>query len=191
MTYQQGDSRALGVLARALGSTSRVTRLRAVSMLALVECDERIPWLEAACSDGDVAVAQTAHVVLSWIVNPPEPPWPQREDPAFDRLGGPSADEVSQSPFERVLRWKWEYVVEVWREDGLLIGAFLAPTCEEDDEHARRVALGQAILANAGAHGEEFDAGTAAAFIVGKRRLADDADTSDRRRRDTGHGQVS
>ena len=190
MTDREGDTRALGVLARALGSTSRVTRLRAVSMLALVECDQRIPWLETACSDADVAVAQTARVVLSWIVNPPKAPWPQREDPSFDRLGGPSADEVSQSPFERALRWKWEYVVEIWREDGLLIGAFLAPTCEEDDEHAKRIALGQAILANAGAHGEEFDAGTAAAFIVGKRRLVDGPDSPGRSRRDSGRGRA-
>lgn len=165
------DARALDVLERALESTSRITRLRAVSMLARVECARRTRWLEAACSDGDDAVAATARVVLSWIADPQQPPWPQREDPRFDRVAGPTADEVSQLAFDSALRWRWEYVVEVWRADGLLIGTFLAATCEEDDEHAKRIALGQAILANAGAKGESFDAGTAATFIVGKRRL--------------------
>lgn len=100
-----------------------------------------------------------------------EPPWPQREDPRFDRLPDAMAELTPWAP-EVALGWQWEYVVEVWRDDGLLVGAYLATTCEEDDEHARRIALGQAILANAGGKGDAFDAATAAAFIVGKRRLA-------------------
>ena len=77
-------------------------------------------------------------------------------------------------------------MVEIWREDGLLVGSYLVATCEENDEHAKRVALGQAILANAGGKGDEFDAATAASFIVGKRHLPGHSDARGRKRGDSG-----
>jgi hypothetical protein len=171
MTYREADSRALEVLARALQSTSWATRLRAVSMLSHVACEQRIGWLEAARADPHTSVSMSAIAVLAWIAEPEGAPWPDREDPSFDRLpdapcrGNPVLESGPGS------RWQWEYVVEIWRDDGLLIGCYVAMTCAEDDEHAKRIALGQAIIANAGGRGDSFDAGAAAAFIVGKRRL--------------------
>jgi len=171
MMSEEHDPRAIRVLARALRSTSRMTRLRAVSMLASINCNERTGWLEAACADPDAAVAQTALGVLAWVANPPEPPWPQREDPRYDRVAVPPGDVCPSTTPSGQSRWQWEYVVEVWRDDGLLLGSFVAATCADDDEHAKRIALGQAILANSSGRGDAFDAATAAAFIVAKRRL--------------------
>jgi hypothetical protein len=171
MVFEERDPRALRVLARALGSTSRVTRLRAVSMLANIDCRDRTEWLEAACSDADEGVAQTALGVLSWVAQPTDPPWPQREDPRFDRVAAPLDEAAPCVSTAAPSRWQWEYVVEVWRDDGLLLGSYVAATCDDDDEHAKRIALGQAILANSGGTGDAFDAATAAAFIVAKRRL--------------------
>lgn len=176
MSYTEGDSRALRVLARALGAAGRVTRLRAVSMLAHVACDNRVSWLETACTDSDASVAATARIVLSWVAEATTPQWPEREDPRFDPVVCTRAEQAVRSPREGPSRWQWEYVVEVWREDGLLVGVYFAATCQEDDEHARRIALGQAILENAGGRGDSFDAGTAASFIVGKRRLRGPSD---------------
>lgn len=188
MMFREQDPRALGVLARALHSTSRVTRLRAVAMLARVDCPDRLRWLEAACADGDEAVVATALGVLSWVVEPSEPTWPQREDPRFDRVAEPPAETVLRAATDSRSRWRWEYVVEVWREDGLLIGSYVAATCDEDDVHAKRIALGQAILANADGRGDAFDTGAAAAFIVAKRRLPGSLDPRDRGGRGSGRG---
>ena len=168
---EESDSRAVAVLERALSSTNRVTRLRAVAMLARFSCTQRADWLERALADIDAGVRDTAEAVISWTLEPRASAWPQREDPRFDRVaqlrepesdlrGGPAAGH------------QWEYVVEIWREDGLLVGAFLASTCEEDDEHARRIALGQAILASVGPGGDAFEPRSAAAFIVAKRRAS-------------------
>ena len=173
--YSESDSRVLKVLDFALRSSSRVLRLRAVCMLARMECDPRDEWLAVACSDVDPGVRDAAVAVIAWTLRPPSPPWPQREDPAFDRtahLASPEDALDSRSG----LRWEWEYAVEVWRDDGLLVGVFLCTSCQEDDQHAKRIALGQAVLAGAGSQGERFDPATAAAFIVSKRRIPRSAD---------------
>lgn len=173
MHYRETDPRVLAVLERALGSNSRVTRLRAVAMLANVECGERSRWLDSALADGDSAVSQTAACVLAWVAEPSDEPWPRREDPRFDRVAGPpSAQGLEEGPDGR---WRWEYVVEIWRDDGLLVGAYLVPTCEEDDDHAKRIALGQAVIASASRGADAFEPGSAAAFIVGKRGLSSNA----------------
>jgi len=186
VAYWEDDPRALGVLERALQSASGATRMRGVAMLAHVACESREMWLQSAASDSDVAVAQTALAVMSWVIAPTHPSWPQREDPRFDRVDAPPAEVFPWTQAQPASRWKWEYVVEIWRDDGLLIGCYLAATCAEDDEHAKRIALGQAILANAGGRGDVFDAGTAAAFIVAKRRLAERSDASGHKRRGSG-----
>jgi hypothetical protein len=169
--YTETDPRVLGVLARALSSSSRATRLRAVAMLGRVECERRERWLDAALEDRDVAVRQTALIVSAWTTEHTEPVWPEREDPAFDLV--PDLDCDASAELERAtsMRWGWEYAVEIWRGDGLLVGVFLSTTCGEDDEHAKRIALGQAILASSSKGADQFDPGDAAAFIVGKRRV--------------------
>jgi len=172
---EQGDPRALHVLDRALKSGSRATRLRAVAMLARFECEPRKRWLTEAEGDPDLAVRETALIVSAWTVACDGDAWPQREDPAFDRVaplepGGDAQLERSLRP-----RWQWEYAVEVWREDGLLVGVFLSTTCEEDDGHAKRIALGQAILTSSAPGGDAFEPQTAAAFIVAKRQVRSDA----------------
>lgn len=166
----QPDARTLEVLSRALESSSRVLRLRAVCMLARVEADQRSSWLSRAMDDPDQAVRDAALAVSCWTVDSGSPPWPDREEPAHDRP--PARTEPDAEMEESAgLSWEWEYAVEVWRQDGLLVGVFLSTACQEDDEHARRIALGQAILSNADVRGETFDPATAAAFIVGKRRV--------------------
>jgi hypothetical protein len=165
--YTETDPRVLAVLERALRSTSRATRRRAVGMLARVECTPRERWLAVARKDVDAAVRETAVIVTAWVA-PGDGQWPDREDPAFDRavaLDSPRPEGEAGSG------WRWEYAVEIWREDGLLVGVYLAVACQEDDEHAKRVALGQAILGSSSQGGEQFDPSTAAAFIVGKRRV--------------------
>ena len=167
----EGDPRALAVLERALFTSGRVTRLRAVAMLARVECDQRIRWLERACRDQDRCVRDTALAVCSWVQKVECAPWPEREElpvPAVLDAGDPAS---GGEPPEGLSRpgWRWEYAVEVWRSDGLLIGVFLATSFREDDEHAKKIALGQAILASATPRGDQFDVSRAAAFIVDKK----------------------
>lgn len=169
--YIESDPRVLGVLARALASSSRATRLRAVAMLARVQCPESSRWLKSAMADRDESVRQTALMVAAWTAAPADPPWPEREDPAFDRVSDLDHDGFSELERAASMRWEWEYAVEVWRGDGLLVGVFLCTTCAEDDEHAKRIALGQAILASGAAHADRFEPAEAAAFIVGKRRI--------------------
>lgn len=173
--HEESDPRALHVLNRALKSGSRATRLRAVAMLARFACEPRERWLAEAESDPDVAVRQTALIVSAWTATCGGDAWPQREDPAFDRVA--PLEVASDAQLERSLRprWQWEYAVEVWREDGLLVGVFLSTTCEEDDEHAKRMALGQAILTSSAPGGDAFEPETAATFIVGKRQVRSDA----------------
>ena len=178
--YVESDPKALRVLEFSLGSSNRVLRLRAVCMLSRVSCERREQWLATACGDSDPAVRETAMSVMAWTLQTDSPPWPQREDPTFDRI--PQLVEPEESLDTAVgLRWEWEYAVEVWREDGLLVGVFLCTTCQEDDEHAKRIALGQAVLASTTPTGDRFEPSTAAAFIVGKRRIRREQRPSRRR----------
>jgi len=165
---RENDRRAMAVLAAALRSPGRATRRRAVAMLVHVRCDERLTWLEAATGDSDEGVRETALAVLAWVLPVIEPPWPERE--ACVRHGRiDSAEFCGESVAESVAtRGGWEYAIEVWRSDGLLVGVYAVTTCEEDDVHARSIALGQAILANTGRRGDVFDPATAATFIVAK-----------------------
>jgi hypothetical protein len=168
--YTERDPKAIKVLDFALRSSSRIVRLRAVCMLANVHCEQRAEWLLGACVDVDTAVRQAALAVTSWTIAVEPPPWPQREDPAFDRVLS-----LAEQPDELIdagagLGWEWEYVVEIWCSDGMLIGVFLCTTCQDDNEHAKKIALGQAVLASAGPSGDRFEPSTAAAFIVAKRR---------------------
>ncbi len=194
MSAEHDITRALQVLERALGSSSRVTRRRAICMLAHVDCANRVRWLEQGLSDRDESVSACALAVLAWIAEPGEAPWPQREDPRFDRVAvagfrSPAGADDPLFDLESGSRWAWEYVVEVWRDDGLLVGSFCVGTCVEDDVHARRIALGQAVLASATGNGDAFDAGTAATFIVAKRSVpARRREPGDRRDRSRGAG---
>jgi hypothetical protein len=168
--YTDSDPRVLEVLDAALRSSSRTVRLRAVSMLANVACARRSDWLAVARLDGDAAVREAAGIVTSWTLDVEPPPWPQREDPSFDRVAH-LADPEAVLDAGAGLRWEWEYVVEVWRADGMLVGLFLCTTCQDDVEHAKKIALGQAVLASAGPSGDRFEPATAAAFIVAQRRV--------------------
>ena len=168
MNYKENDPRALAVLAGALRASSRTTRIRAVAMLACVECEPRMAWLEQATRDGCPAVRDTALAVSAWVLPVDEPPWPAREDPRQIAAEEPCEAE----PFAADGTREWEYVVEVWRDDALLVGAFLVSTNEEDDDHAKCIALGQAILASARPGQDPFEPSSAAAFIVGKRHVA-------------------
>jgi hypothetical protein len=179
--YLESDPRVINVLDRALHSTSRVVRLRAVCMLANVSFDQRAEWLAAACKDSDVSVRQAADSVVAWTLEVDTPPWPQREDPAFDTVPHLSErDELLEAGAD--LGWEWEYAIEVWRRDGMLVGVFLCATCQEDNEHAKKIALGQAVLASTGPSGDRFEPSTAAAFIVAKRRIRRDARPQFKRR---------
>lgn len=179
--YEESDPRVISVLDRALHSSSRTVRLRAVSMLATVSCRQRTGWLATACRDADVAVRQAASAVVSWTVVVEPPPWPQREDPSFDCVPHLFASEEIFDAGAG-LRWEWEYAVEVWRDDGLLVGVFLCTTCQDDTEHAKKIALGQAVLASASPTGDRFEPSTAAAFIVAKRQVRRDVRPPGRRR---------
>jgi len=161
-------TRSLHVLEHALRASSRSTRERAVAMLAHVECEERERWLRRADADACARVRTMAMLVAAWTMTAEGVPWPPREN-ARDLGASPIPGELLglAEPF----RWRWEYVVEVWREDGLPVGVFLAATCEEDDEHARRIALGQAVLAATSAGADRFEPERAAAFIVAKRQV--------------------
>ena len=182
MLYREADPRVLAVLSGALTSSSRVTRLRAVAMLARLECPDRMRWLEGACDDSDEGVRSIACAVIAWTLVVRPAPWPARENPRFDRI--PEELLGDEEEFESLAapRWEWEYSVEVWRADGLLLGVYLATTCAEDDEHAKRIALGLAILASADPSGDAFEPEQAAAFITGKRRVRRHA-KGDRKRR--------
>ncbi len=179
--YTDSDPRVIEVLDTALRSSSRTVRLRAVCMLANVTCARRRDWLAAAYLDGDPAVRQAASIVISWTLDVETPPWPQREDPSFDRVA-PLADPETLLDAGVGLRWEWEYVVEVWRADGMLVGVFLCTTCQDDVEHAKKIALGQAVLASAGPSGDRFEPATAAAFIVAQRQVRCDARRRGRKR---------
>ena len=168
--YTELDPRVIKVLDLALRSSSRMVRLRAVCMLANVSCEQRTRWLATASRDSDVAVCQAASAVISWTLTVESPPWPQREDPAFDCIGQ-LAEPEELLDAGAGLGWEWEYAVEAWRDDGMLVGVFLCATCQDDNEHAKKIALGQAVLASAGPSGDRFEPATAAAFIVAKRRV--------------------
>jgi hypothetical protein len=174
---EEADPRAIEVLSRALASSSRATRLRAVAMLARVRCPPRALWLDIAGEDLDRAVRDTATIVSAWIVEPDAASWPDREDTNFDRVADLDGDCLLEFERSVQLRWEWEYAIEVWRGDGLLVGVFLSTSCREDDEHAKKVALGQAVLASSARGADRFEPAEAAAFIVGKQRV----------RRGTGH----
>jgi hypothetical protein len=139
-------------------------------MLENVSCEHSNEWLTAACSDRDVAVRQSASAVMSWTLTVPSPPWPQREDPAFDQVAQLSEPEALLDS-GACLGWEWEYAVEVWSGDGMLVGVFLCTTCQQDNEHAKKIALGQAVLASSGPGGDRFEPSTAAAFVVAKRQV--------------------
>jgi hypothetical protein len=168
--YAESDPRVVEVLAAALRSSSRMMRLRAVCMLANVSCEQSSEWLTAASSDREVAVRQAASAVMSWTMEVASPPWPQREDPAFDQFPQLSEPEAVLDSGAG-LGWEWEYAVEVWRGDGMLVGTFLCTTCQQDNEHAKKIALGQAVLASSGPGGDCFEPSTAAAFVVATRQV--------------------
>jgi len=165
--YHENDPRTLAVLSAALRSSSRATRLRAVAMLASVVCTQSDAWLQAALRDPDRAVRETAGIVRAWLSPAGAPECPLRES-----LGALSSqlDDGAERALIAERGYEWEYTIEVWRNDGLQLGAFFVCTCQEDDHHARSIALGQAILANVGPHGDTFDPEFAATFIVGKGR---------------------
>jgi hypothetical protein len=169
MIYREENPRALAVLARALNASSRATRVRAVAMLSCVDFDQRMEWLEQAAADDSRDVSDTARAVIAWVTQVTDPPWPAREECAADPEPTEPADYEELSSGD--LR-EWEYVVEVWRDDALLVGVFLASIHEEDDDHAKCIALGQAIMASTHPGQDRFDPGSAAAFIVGKRHIA-------------------
>jgi hypothetical protein len=175
--YTEGDPRALRVLEDALGCTNKATRLRAVAMLARVACPMRIRWLDAAMRDSDPQVRETARIVVAWVCRPDRPLWPTREECS---LGEPEYCAASPGVWPQDalrVREGWSYVVEVWRSDGMLLGTYAATTCAEDDQHAKCIALGRAILDSTSAHGDHFDPSDAAAFIVEKRRVPGGAGT--------------
>jgi len=179
--YPESDPRVVNVLARALRSSSRAVRLRAVCMLANVSFEQRAEWLSVACADRDVAVRQAASAVISWTMEVTSPTWPQREDPVFDSI--PRLSEPEELLDTRAgLAWHWEYAVEVWRDDGMLVGVFLCATCQDDNEHAKKIALGQAVLASARPSGDRFEPSAAAAFVVAKRQVRREPPTRGRRR---------
>ena len=176
--YTETNPRALHVLACALASGSKATRLRAVAMLSRVDCTSRSRWIQAAETDRDPGVRQMACIVSAWVCEVGDPPWPAREESAWDESAYELAGEHVELEIAAGVRYDWEYVVEVWRADGLPVGVFLAATCAEDDEHAKCIALGQAVLASASARGERFEPSEAAAFIIGKRRVRHAKDRS-------------
>lgn len=138
-------------------------------MLSRVTCLHHDDWLEAALRDPDRAVRETASMVLSWLSEASGPTVPPREllppdDACVDSY------ECAERALPGARGYEWEYTVEVWRTDGLQLGAYFVSTCQEDDRHARSIALGQAILANVGRRGDAFDPEHAATFIVDKQR---------------------
>lgn len=174
-SYHENDPRTLAVLSTALRSRSRATRLRAVAMLSRVDCQQRTLWLETALGDHDRAVRETAGLVLAWLAPPPVST--SARDVTLERgrvlaseVSGRDPDNDVDGALLAARGYEWEYTVEVWRVDGLQLGVYFMSTCQEDDRHARSIALGQAILANAGMHGDAFDPEHAATFIIDKRR---------------------
>lgn len=171
--YQESDPRNLAVLRTALRSPSRATRLRAVAMLAILECPERDAWLDTAERDRCRAVRETASIVRAWVDVEPDGGRSGREPgyvPDGDSCGRDPLSERGLVETSLIGRrgWEWEYTVEVWRADGLAVGAYFVTTCAEDDRHACSLALGQAILANTAGLGDAFDPECAATFITDK-----------------------
>ena len=167
--YHENDSRTLAVLSTALQSSSKVTRLRAVAMLASVTCGQRHEWLRAALRDSNRGVRETAGIVLSWVCPAEGSACPPRELTAANPVY-PGDGDAAERALLGTHGYEWEYAIEVWRRDGLQLGVYFVSTCQEDDHHARSIALGQAILANVGPHGDAFDPEFAATFIVDKGR---------------------
>jgi len=139
-------------------------------MLATVMCPQRDAWLDCAILDPESIVREAAIAVASWVAEPRACTWPSREEVGDARE--PTSEAADDLELAVAASWGWEYTVEVWREDGLCIGVFLSTSRLEDDEHAKKVALGQAVLATASGAGDGFDPATAATFIVEKRRTA-------------------
>lgn len=186
---RESDRRALAVLAAALRSSGRATRRRAVAMLVHVCCDERLAWLEGALSDSDEGVRHTALAVLAWVLPVADPPWPAREAGGQCARTGQADSGAGSLAESAATRGGWEYAIEVWRSDGLLVGVYAVTTCEEDDIHARSIALGQAILANTGRRGDAFDPATAATFIVAKNERGPRSATREPPRRERSDGR--
>jgi len=137
-------------------------------MLAQVACPQRDAWLEGALGDSDRAVRETATIAIAWVssVRAGGDGVPD----AADRPPSSASDDQAERALPGARGYEWEYTVEVWRGDGLQLGIYFVRTCEEDDDHARSIALGQAILANSGTRGDSFDPELAATFIVDKGR---------------------
>lgn len=169
--YTESDPRVLRVLEDALGSANKGTRLRAVAMLSRVDCPMRRRWLDAAMCDSDVRVRETARIVAAWTSRPGYPPWPTREERPLGESEHCGAGHGAWPQDVARVREGWSYVVEVWRSDGMLVGTYAATTCAEDDQHAKCIALGRAVLDSTSAHGDHFNPSDAAAFIVEKRRV--------------------
>ncbi len=167
--YHENDPRTLIVLYSALRSSSRATRLRAVAMLASVACPQRDAWLDIALRDLDRGVRDTATIVRAWLTPCADAGLPVREV-IVDGIADSDPDDGPERALPGVCSYEWEYTVEVWRMDGLPLGSYFVRTCQEDDRHARSIALGQAILANVGTRGDAFDPELAATFIVDKSR---------------------
>ena len=168
--YHENDPRTLAVLSSALRSSSRATRLRAVAMLASVACPQRDAWLAVALGDPDRGVRDTATIVRAWLTPCPELSCLPVREVMADGSAQADPDDEPERALPGACGYEWEYTVEVWRMDGLQLGSYFVRTCQEDDRHARSIALGQAILANVGTRGDAFDPELAATFIVEKSR---------------------
>jgi hypothetical protein len=166
--YLETDARVLNVLERSLGSPGRTERLRAVELLAHIDCADRARWLKSARADEDPTVRDMARNAESWGCEDSEPAWPVREEcdawrtdviaRPTDAYRGSRRGEVG-----------WEYVVEVWDRDAAQVGIYAAITCGEDDRHAKCIALGRAILDSVDSS-RPFEPAGATAFIIVKRR---------------------
>lgn len=164
--YRETDPRTLGVLCAALESPGRAVRLRAVAMLALVDCPKRERWLERAARDTDPAVRETALIVQAWVHPVAQVVWPDREGVVSVMV---DAEDPEQPEFGGIAS-EWAYTVEVWRTDGFVVGSYFVTTCTEDDSHARSLALGHAILESTRERADAFDPEHAATFVVEKRQ---------------------
>jgi len=138
-------------------------------MLAAIACPQRDAWLDIALRDPDRGVRETAGIVRAWV-GPCASNDGIGRSAALERPSSPDGDDTTERALPGASGYEWEYTIEVWRMDGLQLGVYFVSTCREDDHHARSVALGQAILANAGAQGDSFDPELAATFIVDKGR---------------------
>lgn len=167
--YREEDACTLRTLERALGSPGVSTRLRAVEILAHVDCRRRREWLDDALQDHAPAVRDMARIAASWGSECPSTGWPAREE------CGAECAPVFATPTDGYRGSRngasgWEYVVEVWDGEGARVGTYVAITCGEDDRHAKHIALGRATLDREAARAERFEPLGATVFIVGKRR---------------------